>query len=448
MELVGNRPERRILIYFLSAILIGSILLSLPFSAADQPISYIDALFTSTSAICVTGLIVLDTGKDFSLVGQIIILVLIQMGGLGIMTFASILLARLIPHLSFLDNLALTKSFGAGRQIQIKILLKAVLLTTGIFEFLGAILIFLRFKSDFPPGKAIFNSVFHSVSAFCNAGFSTFSNSLESYQNDIFIILVFSFLIICGGLGFLVLAEIAMRIKTGAYKLSLHSKLCLSATAMLLTLGTLAILLFESDHAFIQTGPVHSIANSFFQAVTARTAGFNTIPQPNLSEVSLLLTMILMFIGGCPGSTAGGIKTTTFAALGLLAYNRLKGRTHVRAYNRSISDDSVNSAITVTLTAITLVVIMLVALMTLQEEPDMHGLAHGWFISNAFEVISAFGTVGLSLGTTGQLETGGKIIVTILMFLGRVGLLTLVFSLASPARRGEAVYLEEQVMIG
>ncbi|HEQ98374.1 MAG TPA: hypothetical protein ENO22_03420 [candidate division Zixibacteria bacterium] len=448
MELVGRRPERRILIYFLSAILCGAVLLSLPVSAAEEPIAFIDALFTSTSAVCVTGLIVLDTGKDFSLIGQIIILFLIQIGGLGIMTFASILLARLIPHLSFLDNLALTKSLGSSKQIQVKILLKAVILTTAIFEFLGAILIFLRFKSQFPLGEAIFNSIFHSVSAFCNAGFSTFSTSLEAYHNDIFIILIFSVLIICGGLGFLVLAEIGMRIKTGAYKLSLHSKLSLSATAFLLLLGTLAILFFESGHAFEQTGTAQSVANAFFQSVTARTAGFNTIPQPGLSEISLLLTMILMFIGGCPGSTAGGIKTTTFAALGLLAYNRLKGRTHVRAYNRSISNDSVNSAITVTLTAITLVVIMLVALMTLQEEPDMHGLAHGWFISNAFEVISAFGTVGLSLGTTNQLETGGKIIITILMFLGRVGLLTLVFSLAGPSRHREAVYLEEQIMIG
>ncbi len=448
MELIGRRPERRILIYFISAILVGSILLSMPFSSANQPISYIDALFTSTSAICVTGLIVLDTGKDFSLFGQIVILFLIQIGGLGIMTFASLILARFIPHVSFLDNLALAKSFGDRKQIRISVLLKAILLTTGIFELAGALLIFLRFRTQFPMGQAVFNSIFHSVSAFCNAGFSTFSDSLEAYHNDIYIILIFSILIICGGLGFLALAEVGMRIKKRSYKLSLHSKLCLSATAFLLILGTAAILFFEGGHSLKQTGMPHSIANAFFQSVTARTAGFNTISQPDLSEISLLLTMILMFIGGCPGSTAGGIKTTTFATLGLLAYNSLRGRTHVRAFNRSISDGSVNSAITITLTAMTVIVIILTSLMIAQQEPPFHNLTHGWFISSAFEVLSAFGTVGLSMGTTDQLKTGGKIIITILMFLGRVGLLTLVFSLARPPKRGEAVYLDEKVMIG
>jgi trk system potassium uptake protein TrkH len=448
MELIGKKPERRIVIYFLSAIIVGAFILYLPVSSANGHISFIDALFTATSAICVTGLVVLDVGKDFSLFGQIVIMLLIQIGGLGIMTLASALLARLVPHLSVLDNLAITHSLGSGKELKTTALLKAVFLTTIIFEGIGAIALFIVFQGKFPFGQAVFNSIFHSISAFCNAGFSTFSNSLESYSSNIAIIGIFSFLIISGGLGFIVIGEIIMRIRSENSKLSLHSKLAITTTIILLVVGTIAFIVCEDKNALKHMGALKTTANAFFQAVTARTAGFSSIPQTHLTEVSLLITMILMFIGACPGSTAGGIKTTTIATVFLLAYNRFRGRTHARAFNRSISNDSVDRAVTVLLIAMTIIVIMFVALLFTEERPLPHTLTHGWFVDSAFEVLSAFGTVGLSLGITTQLHDPGKIIIILLMFAGRVGLLTLIFSLAGPSKPGEVVYIEEQVMIG
>jgi len=449
MELIGQKPERRVVVYFLAAILIGAILLMLPVSSADRSISFIDALFTSTSAVCVTGLTVLDTGRDFSPFGQIVILTLIQLGGIGIMTLATALLMTIVPRLSFQDRLALTQTLGGTRRIKPKAVLKAVLLTTFSVEFLGAAALFFRFYGDFSFGRAVYYSIFHSISAFCNAGFSTFSDSLENYRNDIPTMIIFSMLIILGGLGFVVIRELIVKAKNRKLKLSLHSKLCLSFTASLLIIGAGAIFLAERGNEYYESmGLTGEIVNAFFQSVTSRTAGFNTISQSNLTEVSLLITMILMFIGACPGSTAGGVKTTTVGIVMIMAYNRFMGRSSVTAFRKSISTDSINRALTIMLVAILVIVLMFVLFMFVEEKPVPHRLTHGWFIDGAFEVVSALGTVGLSLGTTGHLHGPGKMIIILLMFIGRVGLLTLAFTLSRRPKQGEIVYLDEQVMVG
>ncbi|PKK82001.1 MAG: Trk family potassium uptake protein [candidate division Zixibacteria bacterium HGW-Zixibacteria-1] len=449
MELIGHKPERKVVIYFLAAIMVGALLLLLPISSSGQPVSLIDALFTATSAICVTGLTVLDTGHDFSFFGQIVILILVQLGGIGIMTLATTLLITIVPKLSFQDRLAITQTLGGDRRVKPYSLLKAVMLTTFTVELIGAVMLFLRFGREFPVGKAVYYSVFHSISAFCNAGFSPFSNSLENYRNDLPMLAIFAVLIILGGLGFVVINELAAKMRNKKLKLSLHSKLCLIVTAALIIIGTTAFMVGEYRNEFIRNlGFVDGLGNAFFQAVTSRTAGFNAIPQTNLTEVSLLITIILMFIGACPGSTGGGVKTTTLAVLLVMAFNRFRGRSSMTVFKKSLGSDSINRALTVILVAILIIVVMFVMFMFVEDRPVPHKLSHGWFVEGAFEVMSAFGTVGLSLGATSHLHSFGKIIIILLMFTGRVGLLTLVFTLARPPKRGEIVYLDEQVMVG
>ncbi|MBN2226968.1 MAG: hypothetical protein JW763_06355 [candidate division Zixibacteria bacterium] len=448
MELLGKKPDRKIVVYFLTAIVIGTVLLSLPVSSTNGRISFVDALFTSTSAVCVTGLTVLDTGKDFSTFGQVVILLLIQFGGLGIMTLTTALLVSFMPRLSFKDRLILANTLGNDRKISSTSLLKSVIAVTLAFELIGAVVLFALFSKGLPVDQAAFDAVFHSVSAFCNAGFSTFSDSLESFSGNVLVIAMFSFLIICGGLGFIVIAELFSLAVLRRGQLSLHCKLCLSLTGVLLVGGTIAFYFADFNNAFDEMGIISGLANAFFQAVTARTAGFNTVPQAGLTEVSLVLTMILMFIGACPGSTGGGVKATTFGIVMLLAYNRFLGRNAVKAFRRSISTDSVSRALTVILIAVFIIVLMLVTLLVAEEKPLPHRMVHGWFGDNLFEVISAFGTVGLSLGMTEHLHDFGKIIIILLMFIGRVGLLTLVLTLAHPPRKGEIVYVEEPVMVG
>ncbi len=434
--------------YFLAAIVAGTVILSLPISTAGRDISIIESLFTATSAVCVTGLTVVDTGHDFSLFGQIVILLLIQLGGLGIMTFATTLLVSIGAKLSFHKRVEVSQSFTVFGRRRLPSILAAVILTTFSFELIGALLLFIRFKAKFPIGQALYYSIFHSVSAFCNAGFSTFTESLEGMNNDIFVVLVFAILIIGGGLGFAVVAEVSNRLSARDAKLSLHSKLCLVTTLILLIIGTLAFYFIEYNNAFQNMGIVQRAANAFFQAVTCRTAGFNTVPQTGLTEVSILLVLILMFIGACPGSTGGGIKTTTLAVILLILYNKYRGRESVAAFKRTISNESIVRAVTIILLALIVIVFMFSMLMFTEDKLVAHRLSHGWFVDNLFEMVSAFGTVGLSLGMTSRLSEIGKIIIIITMFAGRVGLLTLAFGLSRPPRKGEIVYSEESVMVG
>ena len=448
MEILSNHPGRRVVAYFAGTILVGSLLLFLPVSSADSPISYLDALFTATSAVCVTGLIVVDTGTAFSTFGQIVILVLIQLGGLGIMTFATLLLVLAGARLTVSHRLGLDQSFTTGGGMSSSTLLLAVIGMTLVIELIGGLLMFPHFNARFPTGEAAWHSAFHSVSAFCNAGFSTFPDSLESFNGSPTLILTFGALIIFGGLGFIVIAELLSRATGRTNRLSLHTKICLSLSAGLIVLGAVAFLVQEWNASLSEGAPGFKIVNAFFQSVTCRTAGFNTTPQRELTEVSLLLTMALMFIGGCPGSTAGGIKVTTIAIVFLTVYSRFRGRRSVSAFKRSINNESIIRAVSVFILASLIVLILFGGLMLAWEQTVRHTLSHGWFADNLFETVSAFGTVGLSLGLTPDLTPPGKIIIVVAMFIGRVGLLTLAFAFARPRARGELTYAEETVMVG
>jgi trk system potassium uptake protein TrkH len=449
MEFFGARPEHRIMLLFFAAIVAGTILLALPVSGGKNgQIGLVDALFTATSAVCVTGLTVVDTGSDFSLFGQIVILVLIQLGGLGILTFATLLLVSLGARLSFQNRLGLTQTVSTLSGLRHTFLLKAVIITTFTIELIGAVALFFCFQGDFPIGKAAYLAVFHSIAAFCNAGFSTFSNSMEGYCNSAPVLLTLSFLIVLGGLGFTVITELLDRMRFRKSALSLHTKLCLVTTAALLVCGTAAILISESRSLFHDETFRYSLLNSFFQSVTSRTAGFNSVPQASLTETGIAVTILLMFIGASPGSTGGGVKTTTLAVVFLVMIKRLVGRSTVTAFHRSISTESIVRSLAILLLATLVIVASFILLMFVEEEPVPHTMNKGWFVEVLFDTVSAFGTVGLSLGITPSLNDIGKIILSMVMFIGRVGLLTLAFSLARPHKRGEIVYAEESVTVG
>ena len=448
MKLLGTRPERRVVLAFAGAILVGTILLALPVSSSGARLSLVDALFTATSAICVTGLVVVDTATAFSRFGQVVLLLLIQVGGLGMMTLATALLLSLASRLSFRHAVLVTASLAADQRVRPRSLVRAVVATALVFEGVGTVLLFLRFRTTSPPGTALFDAVFHAVSAFCNAGFSTWSDSLVRYAGDVYVLSVVAALVISGGLGFVVIREIAVGLHTRHWRLSLHTKICLGATAVLLVFGAVGFLLAESSNLLADQDPLLAGANAVFQSVTVRTAGFNALDQARLTETSVALTILLMFIGACPGSTAGGIKTTTFAILVLAALGRLAGRRSLSVFRRSVSLDSQQKASTVVLLALGVLGLLFTVLMFVEERPIPHLESQGLFVESLFEAVSAFATVGLSLGATATLQTGGKFVIMILMFVGRVGLLTLAFSLSRGLRAGQLVYPDEDVMVG
>jgi trk system potassium uptake protein TrkH len=448
MELLTRLPGRQAIFAFATTIIVGALILMLPVCARERPIGFIDALFTSTSAVCVTGLTVVDTATEYSRVGQIMILLLIQLGGLGIMTYTTALFAASGLRMSYHERLGLSQTLGGGKPIDYKTLVKAVLVITLTIELLGAFLLFIRFQETYSYGESAFHALFHSVSAFCNAGFSTFPSNLEAYRLDQSVILIMGFLIIFGGLGFAVIRELTDKVRHPFTMLSLHTKLSVVSTIVLVLAGMVVFYLIERRAAYMGMPLSAKLANAFFQSVTPRTAGFSTISQVNLTEVSVLVTIILMFIGVCPGSTGGGIKATSMAVILLVVFNRFRGRSSATAFRRSISNESIIQAITVFILASMVIALSFAALMFVQEKSMPHATAQGWFVEHLFEVVSAFGTVGLSLGLTPKLLTPGKLIIILTMFTGRVGLLTLAFSLVRLPKRGEVVYSEESVMIG
>jgi len=434
--------------FFAVTIVTGAIFLTLPFSASAERIGIVDALFTSTSAVCVTGLTVVQTGKDFSLFGQIVILLLIQLGGIGVMTITSALLMSLGGRLSLGDRYGLSSSFSAGESVPTVSLLKAIVSTMLIVESLGALALFFRFNGEMPASQAAFHAIFHSVSAFCNAGFSGFSNNLRGYYDDPLTLMIVASLIIIGGIGFVVIREVCIKARHWNVRLSLHSKLALTTTAVLLSMGAIGFLLAERNNALAGSSLTVNVANALFQSTTCRTAGYDSIAQASLTDISLVLSVLLMFIGGSAGSTAGGIKTTTAAIMSIVAFHRLRGARSLRAFRSTISLESATKAMILTLAAATVVVVGALALMMAAEPPTSYAYSHGQFMECVFEVVSALGTVGLSMGLTPYLGDAGKLILVALMFIGRVGLITLVIALATRPPAGEITYLEEDVMVG
>ncbi len=436
----------------------ATILLALtPALYAGPTLSWVDALFTATSAVCVTGLIVVDTATYFSAAGQAALLVLIQLGGLGVVTFTTIIILVLGQRLSLRTEQLSSGHIQAAPQINYRLLTRKIARYTLLIEGAGFVLLFLVFLGRFEPSKAAWHAAFHTVSAFCNAGFSTFSDSLSSFQTNPTVLLVVAVLIVAGGLGFLTLEELnrwrASRRKpapNSRFRFSFHSRLVLLTTGILVLFGWLAFSFAEWRVVLADMPAWARGINALFMSVTARTAGFNSIDYAQATDTSNFVTIILMLIGGSPGSAAGGIKTTSVALILLLAWSRMHGRTRTGGFGRTVPGETVQRAVGLFVLSVLLITAALLALTLTEMERLPHVQAGGHFFELLFEAISAFNTVGLSLGSTSSLTGPGKLIVILLMFVGRVGPLTFAAALARRAARTSSRfrYAEEDVIIG
>ena len=440
-------PARLMVGSFAFAIAIGTVLLSLPLaSATGESIRAIDALFTSTSATCVTGLIVLDTGSDFSLFGQLVILVLLQLGGLGIMTFSVSLVLAVGGTISKSREVVMRDMLDQESVQDVLALVRFILVVTFVAEAGGALVLFFCFgaHSGYSP-RTLYEAVFHSVSAFCNAGFSVFRTSLEAFRADVWVNGVMSALIIVGGLGFPVLRDLLMmgagrRLGAGlSPRLRTQTKVVLTATAVLLVGGTAFFYVVDAGDTLRGLPTGERLLASWFQSVTARTAGFNTVRIGAVGHAGLLVLICLMFVGASPGSTGGGVKTTTAALLWQAMRAAFRGRREVELFQRTVPRELVRRAVALVVLSVLVLAVTTIALMTVEDQP---------FEAIAFEATSAFGTVGLSTGATPNLTDAGRLIVTVLMFVGRLGPLTLALSLVGDVRPAAYRYPDERLMVG
>lgn len=423
-------PARLITLGFALAILAGTLLLLLPVSVKEgAEVGFVDALFTSTSAVCVTGLIAIDVADHFTLFGQIIVALLIQIGGLGVTSVGMGFIIAAGRKVGFKGRLMVKEALNVDSFKGIVRLVKAILLVTLCFEVAGAALSFISFRRDFPLPEAVWKSIFHSIAAFNNAGFDILGGmrNLIPYQTDVLLNLTTCFLIIFGGLGFLVILDI---VKNRSFrKLSFHSKIVLSTTAVLIVAGTLLLKATEDI----------SWLGAFFQSVSTRTAGFSTYNIGGFSSAGLFVMIALMFIGASPGSTGGGIKTSTFFVL-MQEVRCVFTKKDLGAFRRSISAETVSKASIITLLSI--IVVFCSAFLLCVTDPQFS------FMSVLFETVSAFGTVGLSTGITPDLSAAGKIVIVFTMFTGRLSAFTLFSIWINRAKYTGVRYTEEMVTVG
>lgn len=443
-------PPQIVVISFFVAILIGTALLCMPFATkSGERLPVIDGLFTATSATCVTGLIVRETGTHFSGFGKSVILVLLQMGGLGIMTFSTLFAILLGRKLTIREDLVIQRTMAGGKVQNLNTLIKYILFITLGIELLGAVCLALRWANtmDWPIGKVIVNSAFHSVSAFCNAGFSLFPGSFSAFLSDPYINLTMISLIVIGGIGFVVIMELPRIIRRRPpYHTSIQAKVALSVSFALILIGAILFFLIENDNAMAGLSARDKVLGSVFQSVTTRTAGFNTLNIAGFATPTLCFFVFLMFIGASPGSTGGGIKTCTLGVLLATAYSMVKNRDRVSIFRRTLPKVAVRRAIVVLFLGLgwIFVAVLLLAL----AESRKAAYLDNFFLRLLFEVTSAFGTVGLSTGITPTLSATGKLIVILTMFAGRVGPLTLALAVALQSERVSYKYPEERIMIG
>ena len=438
-RMIKNLTDLQIIfLSFLFVVLLGGGILSLPISSkAGEYTSFVDSLFTAISATCVTGLAVLDTSTYWSFFGQIIILILIQVGGLGFMTLVASIFLLLNQKVSMKSRTALQKTYSVSHLGFKKSLVLGILFISLIAEFIGAVLLSFIFIPEYGWVKGGWFSIFHSVSAYCNAGFDLFGNSLISYDHSPYIMLVISLLIVCGSLGFIVIMDLIGYKKR--HKLSLHSKLALIVTGILILVGIL--LFFITRFSFYKSDFLVYFVQSLFFAITPRTAGFAIQDYSSLSQASLFLTIILMTIGGTSGSTAGGLKTTTIGVFILNIRAVIRREKHTRFGNRTIPQNLVKQSYESIFLYFSLVIISTFILLVLEPNLKLDQVL--------FEVVSALSTVGLSMNVTPELSSASKGLIGLLMFIGRVGIFTIIYSL-NTKNREEALYKypEENVMVG
>ncbi len=440
------QPSQILVLGFLFIILLGAVILSTPFVTNNgQSIGFINAFFTATSAVCVTGLVLVDTGSYWNYFGKTVIIILIQIGGLGFMTMASLLTLVAGRKFSLKKRIVMQESMGTKHLSGVVRITKYAVYMTFTFELIGAFILSLKFIPMYGNLKGLYYAVFHSISAFCNAGFDIMGtgNSISQFAKDPLVSITVSLLVIIGGLGFMVIAEIFRFNKFK--KWSLNAKVVIVSTLFLLFVGFVFILILEynnpntiKDFSFGE-----KLIASFFASMTPRTAGFNTIDLNSMRHASLVLTMIFMFIGGSPSSTAGGVKTTTIALFFITIISILRGKKDTEAFGRKIPEENVKRAIAVIGIAVTFLTTSIVLLSISETDAS--------FFEIVFETLSAYGTVGLSIGLSAKLSFVGKLIISLAMFLGRVGALTLLFAATSKMKKIENQMLSypvEEISIG
>ncbi|MDR2595109.1 MAG: hypothetical protein LBC87_10110 [Fibromonadaceae bacterium] len=448
---MSNYLSRNPMLYpvvgFLALISLGTILLLMPFSS-NFGLTFSDALFMATSASCVNGLAVISVGHELSSVGQFILLSLIEVGGIGIMAISTIIMLIVHSKMSFGQLSAFNSSYSADDSSSTAhVVMKVVIITLAI-ELCGAVLLFTQF-SDMPTGERIFFSIFHAISAFCNAGFSLLDNSMQGFSTNVVVNATFIFLIICGGFGFLALSELVSSKKNkipGKY-LTLHTKLVLLMTVTLIIFGTLLMLNMEWDGVLEGYSFFDKVLISLFQSVTARSAGYSTVNFALLGAPLLFSMILLMFIGASPGSCAGGIKTTTAAIIVLLGINRFLGRKKTQVFNRTIPEETVSRAVRIFVLSVIFIAIACILLLGFETTNLSVRFGQERFLELLFETVSAFSTCGLSMGITEYLTTSGKILLSVVMFVGRLGPLVLVQAVVLQPH-SDAYYSEENVMVG
>ena len=436
-----KNPPLIVCLSFFALILFGAILLDLPIASANgERIGFLNAFFTSTSASCVTGLIVANTATQWTAFGKVIIIILIQIGGLGTMVFLSLIAMALNKRIGISERRIIKEQTNADTSKGIIRLVIYIIKFSLAVELIGAILLATKFIPDFGLERGILFSLFHSISAFCNAGFDIIGNSLTNYVNDFTVNMTISLLIIFGGLGFTVFIDIYR--KRRFKNLSLHSKVVISFTAILLLVGTLAFFLIEHNSAAMEGLSLKGkVLSSFFMSVTARTAGFNTIDIGKMQEGSVIVTIMLMFIGASPASTGGGIKTTTFGVLLSSTISVLRGNKEIEIFHKKIPYDTLIKSLCIFTLGSFLVIFSSLWITIIEQGKFL-------YLDILYEIVSAFGTVGITRGITADLSSLSKFILIILMYLGRVGAATLGVSILDTHRKKHTRYSEGKIIVG
>jgi trk system potassium uptake protein TrkH len=438
-------PSQFLVLWFAALIVIGATLLNLPLASIDgKSIGFIDALFTAASAVCVTGLTVVNTAAHWTMFGKIVIVLLIQIGGLGIMTMATLIAFLFGKKITLKDRLLMQEEMNISTLQGIVLLTKRVLFLTIVVELMGVILLSFVFVPDFGLAQGIWFSIFHAISAFCNAGFDLLGNSMVDYVNNPLINFTIISLLIIGGLGFYVLMDIIQRKKLK--RLLIHSKIVLLISGALLVFGFLMVFIFEYSNPETLGGLnlPGKLMGSFFLSATPRTAGFNTLDTAALGPVTTFFIIMLMFIGGSPGSTAGGVKTTTVGVIVIAIVGLVRGSEDTEIFKRRLPVTMILRAIAIMGIAISLVIITTTILLVTERNTGFS------FVDVIFETVSAFGTVGLSRGLTPHLTDIGRIVVTLTMFVGRLGPLTIAFGIAQNQHKNKGYYKypEGKIMVG
>ena len=424
---------------YFAVIALGTFLLALPASTAvGNSTGFIEALFTSTSATAVTGLIVVNTAEHWSTFGKVVIMLLIQIGGFGFMTTTSFFFMLLGKRFSLRNKIIIQEDINYSNLSSVLDMTRYIIYLTLITELIGSVLLYFYFRNLMSTLKAVFFALFHSISAFNNAGFDLFGNSLEGFYNSTYINIVIGFLFVFGGLGFIVISEIYTKSKFT--NLTLHAKMVIVLTVFLILAPSFFIFFMEYENPATigQLNLKGKVLGAFFQGITPRTAGFNTIPIGNFRDVTLFLMIILMFIGASPGSTGGGVKTTTIGTLLVVAYNLALGKEDMEVFRARLRRKDIYKALTIVVISLALIALITI-LLTVTEEFQ--------FIDILFEVFSAFGTVGLSTGITGQLSAFGRFFIILTMFIGRVGPFTIAMAIGR-RKISNIRYPEEDILIG